>query len=184
MGLDRHHRRSIRLQGYDYATPGAYFVTICVEGRECLFGDIDDGALRENDAGVMVATWWSDVSKRFPSATCDAFVVMPNHVHGIIMLSEAEGVHPGGGHSGGGHVGPPLHRIIQWFKTMTTNDYLRRIRSDGWAALEKRLWQRNYYEHVIRDDEELARIREYINANPASWDDDDENPIRERRVTT
>ena len=84
---DKHHRRSIRLKGYDYSQAGAYFVTICTQDRECLFGDVVDGEMRLNDAGQMVHRIWNDLSVKYPDIEMDEFVVMPNHVHGIIMLS-------------------------------------------------------------------------------------------------
>lgn len=83
---DVHHRRSIRLREYDYAQAGAYFVTICTQGRKSLFGEVVDGEMRLTDAGLMVASWWGDLNRRFPTVATDAFVAMPNHVHGIIII--------------------------------------------------------------------------------------------------
>lgn len=83
---EKHHRRNIRLKGYDYARPGAYFVTICTQDRVCLFAEVVDGAMRMNDAGQMVQRWWNELNQKFPNVKTDAFVVMPNHIHGIIMI--------------------------------------------------------------------------------------------------
>ncbi len=88
---EKHHRRSIRLKGYDYTQPGAYFITICTHGRECLFGEIIDGEMHLNEAGpIVVQTWW-DLPNHVPNVQLDAFVVMPNHVHGIIIITERAG---------------------------------------------------------------------------------------------
>ncbi len=84
---NRHHRRSIRLRGYDYATPGAYFVTICAQGRQRLFGAIATGAMQPNDAGRMVERWWGELNNKYPTVRTDAFVVMPDHIHGISRSS-------------------------------------------------------------------------------------------------
>ena len=120
-----HHRRSIRLQGYDYSRAGAYFVTICVQGRECLFGEIADGIMVLNKAGEMVDQWWRKLPEKFPNARLDQYSIMPNHFHGIIWIVGADpcdrpGVN-GAGYNQGGHAGPPLPTMVQWFKTMTTH---------------------------------------------------------------
>lgn len=176
MGYDpeRHHRRSIRLRGYDYGQPGRYFVTICVQGRGCLFGDVVNGEVRLSKAGVVVESWWGTIPRRFPGVTLDAYVVMPNHLHGIVMIesndrwdSVAENKRR-----------VSLPRIVQWFKSATTSDYQRGVISDGWEPIAGRLWQRNYYEHVVRDEADLKRIREYIAENPARWAEDEEHPER------
>ncbi len=133
----------------------------------------------------------------------DQFVVMPNHFHGIIQIlsSNPVGADPcvcpvpepcvcpttkGSivkGHAdrkAGGHISPPLPAIVQWFKTMTTNEYIRGVKQHGWAAFSQRLWQRNYYEHVVRNDLDLNDVREYILSNPKKWALDRENPINRR----
>jgi putative transposase len=155
---DRHHRRSIRLRGYDYAQPGAYFVTICTQDRHALFGGIAGGALRLNDAGRMVERWWDELNRKFRSVVTDTFVVMPDHIHGIIVIA-----------AGGDANDVSLSMIIQWFKIMTTTEYIRHVKQSGWMPFNRRVWQRNYYEHIIRDDEALDRLRRYIATNPARW---------------
>jgi len=306
----RHHRRSIRLKGYDYRQPGAYFVTICTQDRACLFGEVVDGEMRLNDAGRMVERWWRELNRKFPHIRTDVFVVMPNHIHGIIVIEPVKpvgadprvcpdgewdapmgasrpdgpdaqrGAHAGvprpggsddelgahvgaprpggpdahrgahvgaplpggfddelGAHAGvprpggpdaqrgahigaplpggsdahrGAHIGAPLpggsddelgthagvprpggpdaHRgahvgaslpeIVQWFKTMTTNEYIRGVKQSGWTPFRGRLWQRSYYEHIIRNEESLNRIRRYIAENPLRWHVDRENMNR------
>jgi hypothetical protein len=86
---DKHHRRSIRLRGYDYKRAGAYFVTICAQDRQYLFGQVEDGTMRMNEAGWMVERWWHELERKFPGIETDAFVVMPNHMHGIIVITDA-----------------------------------------------------------------------------------------------
>jgi REP-associated tyrosine transposase len=187
----KHHRRSIRLRGYDYGQVGAYFVTICTQDRLCLFGDVENGEMRLNDVGSMVQGWWLALPGRFQGLAIDVFVTMPNHFHGIVALEE------------GGHVGPPLHHrggtpapvgadqrvrppaanprislktAIQWFKTMTTNEYIRAVKQRGWPSFPGRLWQRNYYDHIIRNERSVQQIREYIATNPAMWQLDQLHP--------
>jgi putative transposase len=170
---DRHHRRSIRLQGYNYRNPGAYFVTICAEGRKCLFGEITDGEMRLNESGTVVTKCWQWLSSQYPHVDLDEWVIMPNHLHGIIVLSD-----DGGACRGGSRTAPtgvvrrkPLGGLIGAFKTVSTKEINELRRSRG-----SPLWQLNYYEHVIRNENELNRIREYILSNPLQWTLDRENP--------
>jgi REP element-mobilizing transposase RayT len=280
---NRHHRRSIRLRGYDYRQPGAYFVTICAHGRQHLFGAIDGDTLRPNDAGHMVSRWWGELGAKFPAVIPDVFVVMPDHFHGIVMIGapgdidandvggdandvggytnpplpddivandvggdandvggyanpplpddiDADDVdgnaNDAGGYANpplpddidandvgsdandaGGYANPPLRddadvwtvevdsyigprrspvgrdnpsvnsdsnaaslsHIIQWFKIMTTTDYIRHVKQSGWSPFDRRVWQRGYYERIIRDERELHAVRRYIAGNPARW---------------
>jgi len=139
----------------------------------------------------MVERWWHGLEDRFPHISADWHIVMPNHFHGILVIREtleSAGVHRVGAdprvcpscgvvhRDTGAHTGAPLPRIVQWFKTMTTNEYIRRVESDGWRRFSGRLWQRNYYEHIIRGEADLLRAREYISLNPAKWGEDEENP--------
>lgn len=184
-----HHRRSIRMPGYDYAAGGAYFITVCVQGRERLFGDIRGHAMVPNDAGRMVGEWWRELENKFPSVGIDTFVIMPNHFHGVLFLVGASlcgcPVSYGRADSGGcpepgensgrpRRAAPTLGDVMDWFKTMTTNAYIRGVKQSDWPPFPGRLWQRNYYERIVRDEAELAVIREYIAANPANWADDEE----------
>jgi len=169
-----HHRRSIRLQGYDYSRAGTYYLTICTQNREYLLGEIVNGVLRLNDAGEMVSRWYGELENKFPDIQCDAFVCMPNHVHFIVVNVGADlCVRP---EMVGEHTGSPLQRVVQWFKTMTTNEYIRGVKQNNWSPFPGKLWQRNYYEHIIRYENELNRIRQYIIDNPARWGTDRENP--------
>jgi REP element-mobilizing transposase RayT len=182
------------LKGYDYATSGAYFVTICAQERENQFGQIKNGEMELNEAGKMVENWWMDISKRFEGVERDEFILMPNHFHGIVVLVGADRRVCPDGLDGpgklektadkrdlkpGGHIGPPLQKILQWFKTMTTNEYLKNVKNHDWPPFPGRLWQRNYYEHVIRNENSLNKIREYIIQNPHRWNFDLENTAGE-----
>jgi putative transposase len=168
-----HDRRSLRLDGYDYAQAGAYFVTVCTQNRMCLFGDIVDGVMRLNDAGRMVRSVWEGLPDRFAGMELDAFVVMPNHVHGIITFVGAGLALPE--EKGAASSAPTLGDVVRAFKSMSAIHINRLLRRSG------PLWQRNYYEHVIRNERELAKIREYIATNPLKWALDRENPQRTGR---
>jgi REP element-mobilizing transposase RayT len=193
-----HDRRSLRLKGYDYAHAGAYFVTICTQDRACLFGNIVDGEMRLNDAGRMVRSVWDEMPGRYPGIETDAFVVMPNHVHGIVVLVASNpcvGVGPCAYPDHGqtperiaepadvegqpqwvAPTGLSLSDMVHRFKTLTTKRYTDGVKERGWPAFRGRLWQRNYYDHVIRNERELDKIREYIATNPLRWALDRENP--------
>jgi len=268
---ERHRRRSMRLKGYDYSQAGAYFVTICTQGRACLFGEVVDGEMRLNDAGRMVVAEWERLPALFPNVVLDAFVVMPNHIHGIVILTDpaddatdgatAIGATISGATTGGAATGgattrvapttagddatpvgaglvpalstmarddaipvgagivpvpsvpapstpaqsvpapsvpvpstpaqsvpapstpapsvpaPTLGDVIGAFKSRVTVEYTRGVKTLGWTPFDKRLWQRNYYEHIIRNEEALNRIRRYIVENPIRWAFDRENPF-------
>jgi putative transposase len=173
---DPARRRSLRLKGYDYRQAGAYFVTICTQGRECLFGEVVDGQMQLNTLGEIVHRTWNDLPNHVAGMGLDEFVVMPNHVHGIIVMADESVV--GAGSVGAGSEPAPtttkrhgLPEIIRQFKTFSA----RRINEHrGTAGVQ--VWQRNYYEHIIRDEASLNRIREYIVNNPPQWAQDRENP--------
>ncbi|MCU0491503.1 MAG: hypothetical protein MUD01_07945 [Chloroflexaceae bacterium] len=269
----QHRRRSIRLPGYDYAQPGGYFVTMCTHGRQPLFGALHGDTMQCSAAGHMVEHWWQALNGKFPTVRTDALVVMPDHVHGIVVITEKNNdVYAGGytnpplhndcndsnavgadasirpqcnggdGHAGddhvagddfivGRHIGRPLHgdgddgddandandanavdhavganrrvrpqcngddandantvdhavganrrvhpiasnvavslpHVIQWFKTMTTNAYIRNVQTGLFPPFDRRVWQRGYWEHIIRDDDALQAIRRYVAENP------------------
>lgn len=172
-------RKNIRLSGYDYSQEGLYFVTICVQNQINLFGKISDGKMILNDAGQMVVRWYHKTSEKFPDIQCLEMVVMPNHFHCIWQNVGADPrVRPNkpetnaGETNAGEHVGSPLPAVVRWFKTMTTNEYITGVKKLGWLPFNKHLWQRNYYEHIIRDDRALAAICNYILQNPANWTKD------------
>ena len=169
---DIHRRRSRRLKRYDYSHAGAYFITVCTRNRECMFGDIADGEMRLNDAGRIVTEEWMKSADIRNDIELDAFVVMPNHVHGIVVI----------GCRGTARRAPTCERfgqptvgsiptIVRAFKSACT----KRI-NDMRNARGTPFWQRNYYEHVIRGEDDLDRIRQYIADNPACWVEDENNP--------
>jgi REP element-mobilizing transposase RayT len=176
---DRPARRSPRLQGYDYRQDGGYFVTLCTQNRVCLFGDISDDGLQLNAAGMMVALWWERLPEKFPGVELDAYVIMPNHLHGILVMGDNVGadtlIRPN-------ETIPTLSlsTLLQWFKVMTTNAYIRGVREQHWDAFPGKLWQRSYYDHIIRAEADLHRIQVYIENNPTQWATDDDNPSRAR----
>ena len=170
-----HRRRSIRLDGYDYSQAGAYFISLVAQGRLCYFGKVVDGLMRLNDAGEMIRQVWDGLPDRFPLIAIDEFVVMPNHVHGVILLRQpAPTTEATAGSTEG--VAPRLWDVVRAFKSVTTLEYGKGVRGLGWQPFEKRLWQRNYYERVVRNESELGAIREYIANNPKNWELDRENP--------
>lgn len=201
-----HHRRSIRLAEYDYTQDGWYYVTICCQNHRCLFGEILQEKMILNSAGTMIEKWWRKLPEKYPGIRLDEYVIMPNHLHGIIVIVGAAprgrpkpdtqssnesgrslGIAPTEHlicKSGRPHrVAPTLGNIIGWFKTMSTNEYIRHVKQDGWPAFEKRVWQRNYYEHIIRKEKELHSIQNYIAENPMRWEEDENHPNNIRAAT-
>ncbi len=170
-----HRRRSIRLDGYDYSSAGTYYISVVVQGRLCLFGKVVDGVMRVNEAGRMVSRVWDGMQDRFPFLESDEFVVMPNHVHGVVFLGQAVATM---GEMSGQTAGdaPTLGDVVRVLKSVTTVEYGRGVRELGWERLERRLWQRNYFERVVRNGSELRAVREYIANNPMNWELDRENP--------
>jgi REP element-mobilizing transposase RayT len=203
-------RRSIRLRDSDYTQAGVYFLTICTQNRECMFGAVVEGKMVLNEAGKMVQTVWDEIPEHYPGIETDAFVIMPNHIHGIVVIvgqpqgdGQPQGVAPTGGinairdfvntpvvgagprarpdpracPSDAGHpqeVAPTLSLpdVAHRFKTMTTKRYTDGVKQTGWRPFPGKLWQRNYWEHIVRNEEELHRIRQYIHSNPAQWEED------------
>jgi putative transposase len=188
-----HHRQSIRLKEYDYTLSGAYFVTIVTHQRDCLLGDIQNGTMVLNAFGQIADECWRFIPEHFPSVELGAYVIMPNHMHGIIIISGVEARHADNGDGEGASVGArhaddgkgaallrpnvtrpnvkpgSLGAIVRSYKSAVSY----RIHKEHTATS---IWQRNYYEHIIRNDRDLQRITDYINANPLRWNDDDENP--------
>jgi REP element-mobilizing transposase RayT len=200
-----HHRHSIRLKDYDYSQAGAYFVTICAWQRECLFGEIVNGEMVLNDMGQIVNLVWSALPEHFTSIQLDEYLIMPNHFHGILHINETIEVVGGVGVKQGssalpafdlrgikGKAGealalplPPLRgsasgslcSIVQNYKSVSTRK-INKLRNNPGCAV----WQRNYYERVIRNEDVLFRAREYIVNNPMKWELDRENPINAKNT--
>jgi len=177
----KHHRRSIRLKGYDYSQPGVYFITIVAYQRECLFGEFVDGKMQLNEYGKIVQKWWNEILNHFPNVETIAFVIMPNHIHGIILImADRRGTvpvpNPQDNLQPGGET-PPLRmptlgQVVAYFKYQSTKEMNL---LEGTGTITK-FWQRNYYERVIRNEREMQNIWDYIETNPLHWADDDENP--------
>lgn len=186
------HRKSIRLKEYDYSQEGAYYITICVQNRENRFGEIKKGEMFLYDAGKMINDCWKALPERYPSIILDAYVTMPNHFHGIIMINYPDddisnpivgaGLVPAmvrlPSHERAPTRGAPTHKttigeIIGAFKSITTNEYIIGVKNKHWPSFNKRIWQRNYYEHIIRNEDNLDKIREYILENPYNWEKDE-----------
>jgi REP element-mobilizing transposase RayT len=147
-----HHRRSIRLQGYNYSQAGAYFVTICTFQRQHLFGTVNNGEIQLNPIGQIVSGSWQKIPQHFPNAELDEFILMPDHLHGIIVISEQA------------EQSISLTTIIQNFKSIATRKINKITQNSGVS-----IWQRNYHERIVRNDQELHRLREYILTNPENW---------------
>ena len=194
----KYKRRSIRLQGYDYSSNGAYFVTICVQNKECLFGHVENGEMVLNDAGEIVQKWWNKLETKFPNITLDEHVIMPNHFHGILVITNKtksvgaipcnrphDGIIKNHFNQGENMVSPlqilnsyhGLGRYISWFKRMSANEYIQNVKSEKFLPFEKRIWQRNYYEHIIRNENDYFAIVKYILDNPMQWEWDEYHPM-------
>ena len=159
-----HRRRSIRFREYDYSRPGAYFVTIVSHQRECLFGEAEGVTVRLSETGTIVKETWEALPDRYPSLKNEFYMVMPNHIHGIIFIVGAGLALP--------DARPALGDIVRTFKSISAIRANRLLKRSG-----SPLWQRNYFEHIIRNLEELNHIRQYITFNPRQWDLDRENPV-------
>jgi putative transposase len=160
-GPQVHRRRSIRLAGYDYSQAGGYFITICSHNRALL--------LEDERVQHVVRSAWQDLPARFPTIALDEFTVMPNHIHGIILLrgaaSSAQTL------QGAASSAPTLGRVVRAFKSISAIEANEILHRSG-----QPFWQRNYYEHIIRDEDELHALRQYIRDNPVNWKTDADNP--------
>jgi putative transposase len=180
-------RKPLRLTGYDYSEKGAYFITICTHNRACLFGQVIDNAMQINEAGDMVARVWSHLPDHYPQMRLDEWVVMPNHFHGIVVINDPitpsfvendfkpplyqptqhkgekqAGLKPAATHG--------IFEIVRGFKTFSSRNINKQRNMSGVPV-----WQRGYYDHIIRDEEDLMRIRQYIKNNPTQWAMDENN---------
>lgn len=152
-----HHRHSIRLPKYDYTQPGAYFITLCTQDRECLLGKIIDGKMKLNDYGRIVAESLEWLAKQYDYVILDEWVIMPDHLHVILIID-----HRCGGQNGSRK---PIGRLVGAFKTVSTKN-INILRQTPGA----KLWQRDFWDHIGRDETELNRIRRYIRNNPLRWE--------------
>ena len=177
---DIHHRQSIRLKGYDYTKEGTYFISICTHNRENIFGKIVDGTMVLSEFGIIVENTWFDLPNHNSNIILDAFIIMPNHVHAIIIVgagskpaqdyvfqSNCVGLEYRAGLEPAPTKKIPLYEIVRQFKTFSS----KRINKKR-NAIGVPVWQRNYYEHIIRNEMEYQKIWEYINTNPLKWQED------------
>ncbi|MCX6143684.1 MAG: hypothetical protein NTZ35_10710 [Ignavibacteriales bacterium] len=187
-------RKRLRLKQYDYSQPGAYFVTICTKDREHRFGEIVEGEMWANGMAAVVQSRWNDLPNHYPNVELDEFVIMPNHVHGIIVILDkpvtvgdptvGDGAKPldqpavaatsRRPNTGAGSPRPYLGNVVAYFKYQSA----KRINEIN-GTPSTPVWQRGYYDHIIRDDRSLTRIREYIAHNPQRWASDKQNPDSE-----
>lgn len=168
-------RRSIRLQNYDYSQAALYYVTLCTQGKVCLFGYISENEMKLNKAGRMIEQWYYKIESKFNDIICHDMIIMPNHTHFVLQNTGIVGADPcvcPENNTAGEHAGSPLHEIIQWFKTMTTNDYIKGVKENKWQPFNGKVWQRNYYEHIIRTMTDYNNIAKYILHNPSDWQGD------------
>ncbi len=198
------NRHSARLAGFDYTQDGAYFITIVTQGRACLFGNIANGEMVLNKAGLMVAQVCFEMPHVIQSMRWRIFQIMPNHFHALVELHNAAGADPSHAgadpsHAGAdpSHVGADLRgcpgqtrrsaptgnpltlgNVVGRFKSLTTRRYIDGVRTAHWPQFSTRLWQRNYYEHIIRDETDYQSIYEYVLCNPQNWEMDSENPLK------
>jgi REP element-mobilizing transposase RayT len=182
----KHHRRSIRLKEYDYSWSGWYYVTICTHNRECTLGKIVDDLMVHSSVAKLVQACWESIPKQFPSIELDDVVIMPNHMHGIIILNQprrGEVASPRLDNKTSPSLGDEtsplreltLGKVIAHFKYQSTKKVNEEKETPG-----MKIWQRNYYEHIIRNDADLHRIRTYIQNNPLQWAIDEENPVNDK----
>jgi len=168
---DIHHRRSIRLKGYDYSQPGLYFVTICTQNREHLFGEIADGEMVLNEFGKIARNEWMKTAEIRDNVELLEYVIMPNHIHGIILLNDMDDRRGTARRAPTMQFGKPIPRslptIIRSFKSAVTKK-INILRNMPGVPV----WQRNYYEHIIRNEKSYYQIAEYIRNNPLKWQDD------------
>jgi putative transposase len=184
---EKHHRRSIRLKGYDYSSAGSYFITICTYERECLFGDIFDGEMQLNQYGQIIAEEWQRSSVIRQEIELDLWVVMPNHFHGIVIITDNVGANgrsplpspmqsdrsplPNRSFPQPSMRPKSLSSLVAGFKSATT----KRI-NIARNSPSSPVWQRNYYEHIIRDESSFQKIRQHIQMNPIAWEVDQLHP--------
>jgi len=179
------------LKNFDYSQNGWYFVTICTKNRECLFGEIVDNKMVLNKYGEIVNHCWLDIQKHYNNVELDVFQTMPNHIHGIIIIQNSNQsvgndpcVVPTNNYQVG-HGDPTLQnnirqqqllcRIIKCFKTITTKKYIDGVNNNQFPRFDKQIWQRSFYDHIIRNENSLFKIRQYIRDNPQNWDKDRNN---------
>ena len=154
------HRKRLRAVNYDYDSAGLYFVTICTHHMEHRFGTVTAGQVELSDAGHLIGATWSAIPSRHDGVGMDAWILMPNHLHGIVVLGTVPDV-----------TVPTLGTIVGQFKSLTTVEYTRKVNKGTFPRFDRTLWQRGFHDHIIRSEASLTTAREYIAGNPARWPD-------------
>ena len=159
--MEHPSRKNLRLPNYDYSSSGAYYVTICTHNQTHLFGKVNKatGTTLYNEAGKMVLQWLHSIPSKYSNVSLDCCVVLPNHIHLLLFLHESE---------------QSLGEIIKWFKAQSTNEYIKGVKQGRFPPFDKAIWQRNYYERIVRSEFEMNQIRQYITYNSLKW-----NMVRE-----
>ncbi|WP_414553131.1 transposase [Anabaena sp. CCY 0017] len=165
-----HNRRSMRLKNYDYTQNGAYFITICTKNRQCIFGDIKKGEMKLNSLGTIAYNYWQEIPQHFSHIQLDVFVIMPNHIHGILWIDNTI-TRCNEQRQYGNMVAGSIPCVIRSYKSAVTKKINQICNQKGASSV----WQRNFYEHISRNEESLESIRNYIINNPLEWKNDHEN---------
>ncbi|MBO1048762.1 MAG: transposase [Dolichospermum sp. DEX182a] len=165
-----HHRRSIRLKDYDYTQEGAYFITICTKNKQCIFGDIKQGEMQLNLLGTIARDYWQEIPQHFPHIKLDIFVIMPNHIHGILWIIEKIKTTNQQRNFGEMILGS-IPCVIRSYKSAVTKKINQICHQKGISSV----WQKNFYEHIHQDEKSLEIIRNYIINNPLNWENDPDN---------
>ena len=162
----QNRRKNMRADLYDYRQDGRYFVTIVTNQRVQCLGSIANGVPELTPAGSLVEKYWSEIENKYRQVEIEDFVIMPNHLRGIIRIHPKDELN---------FHEESLGDMIKWFKSLTTNAYIRGVNEKGWPRFEGKFWQSGYYDHIIRNDADLLRVQEYIASNPAMWEQDPDN---------
>ena len=155
-------RKPTRLKGYDYSLPGAYFITICTQNRVKLFEMEtvgNDLCVVPSPKNQIIHKWLKETENKFNNIKIDKYVIMPNHIHVIVVITER-------------HAGRALQDVMKWFNTMTTNEYICMVKDDKFKPFDRKLWQKSYHDHIIRDEKDYLKIWKYIDENPLKWEED------------
>ncbi len=169
-------RKPIRLREYDYSTPGSYFITICVNEKKHLFGKIHNREMFLNRFGKIAQKCWIEIPNYFPTITLDEFVIMPNHLHGILIISGSTLTNINGesfATRAGASPAPTIPYVVGVYKSLVTKEILEIVKKNNKNYFLGKIWQRGFYDHIIRSEKSLEKIREYIITNPYNWENDD-----------
>ena len=193
----KYNRKSLRLKGYNYTQSGLYFVTICCQNRLHLFGEIPKDEMVLNETGQMIEEEWLTLPKRFPNIKLHEYIVMPNHFHAILEITtvrnsaeetlmvsshshddvgQPQGIaptlSPADGKISEWEKNPRLGDIVGAFQSITTVKYIQGVKTKGWAAFHKKVWQRNYWDVIIWNEKSYLNISKYILNNARNWRED------------